>query len=430
MTRLPPRYALVPLLAILAACGADGPTGLKINATTSTVMQGGSGIALTATGGRKGDKVSWRLLPGSSGSLTPSEDTRSAIYFPDASAGVASTHSIEAKLRSDTQTLALQVQPSPVSELMASLPQWWQTVSLPGTGGTGYTGEPRGFAPDGAGGYYVSYASPTSKVIQVKGSAAPVEIGALAGYGIIGGTKDGTLYLVQAAANYALTVSKRTPDGKLTVLTRTAAHDGKKATIDGPSGTATALQARFTFDSTGNLFVLDGSKVRKVAADGSWSTLAGDGCGMGTAPACPLYPVAGKGASARIGQSTAIASATDGTLYVATASAILKITKDGDVTILAGANNERSGRMIDGAGTDAYFHQPLSLSLDTAGNLYALDYDTIRRITPSGAVSTVATGIGAMQQGHGELAATSIRMNDNGAIDFLRYVDIRRVKVQ
>lgn len=424
------RYALLASLAslgLLTACG-EGPTDLELHATTSTVMQGGSGVALTASGGRRGDKINWRLLPGSSGRLTPSTDTRSAIYYPDAGAGMLTTHTIEVSLRSDKQTVALQVQPSPASETMASLPQWWQTVSV--ANGIGYTGEPRGFAPDGLGGYYVSYAAPTSKVVQVKGGAAPVEIGALAGYSIIGSTKDGTLYLVQAAANNALTVSKRAPDGKLSVLTRTAPHDGKKATLDGPSGGATALQVRFTVDSTGNLYALDGSKVRKIGADGAWSTLAGDGCGMGDAAACPVYPVAGKGGSARIGLATAIASGTDGTLYVATTSSILKVSKEGEVTILAGASNETAGRMIDGAGSNAYFHLPLSLTLDAAGNIFVLDYDTIRRVTPAGGVSTVATGIGAMQQGHGELAATIIRMGDNGAIDFLRYVDVRRVKVQ
>jgi hypothetical protein len=426
--RLPYSCALIPLVTLLAACGADGPTGLKLQATTSTVMQGGSAIAVNATGGRKGDKVSWRLLPGSAGTLTASSDTRSAIYFPGAT-GSSGTLSIEATLRSDKEVLALQVQPSPVSELVASLPQWWQPVTV--SGNSGITGEPRGFAPDGAGGYYVSYAAPTSKVVQVKAGGAPVEIGALAGYGIIGGTKDGTLYLVQDGASNALTVSKRAPDGKLTVLTRTAAHDGKKATIDGPSGTATALRTRFAFDGSGNLYALDGSKVRKIAADGSWSTLAGDGCGMGDAPACAAFPVAGKGSGARIGQGAAIAAGTEGTLYVASAGSILKVTSAGDVTILAGATSERSdARMIDGAGADAYFHQPLSLSLDTAGNIYALDYDTIRRITPAGAVSTVATGIGMQQQGQPELSATRIRMNDDGTLAYLRAVDLRRVKVQ
>lgn len=428
--RLPNSCALIPLIplvALLAACGADGPTGLKLQATTATVMQGGSAIAVNATGGRKGDKVSWRLLPASAGTLTPSTDTRSAIYFPGA--GGTGALSIEATLRSDKETLPLQVQPSPASELVASLPQWWQTVNV--AGNTGITGEPRGFAPDGAGGYYVSYAAPTSKVVQVKAGGNPVEVGGLAGYGIIGGTKDGTLYLVQEAANNALTVSKRTPDGKLTVLTRTAAHDGKKATIDGVSGTATALSPRFTFDSAGNLYALDVSKVRKIAADGSWATVAGDGCGMGDAPACPVFPAAGKGTGARIGQAAAIAAGTEGTLYVAAAGSILKVTSAGDVTILAGATNERSdARMIDGAGTDAYFHQPLSLSLDGAGNIYALDHDTIRRITPAGAVSTVATGIGALQQGHPELSASRIRMNDDGTLAYLRAVDLRRVKVQ
>lgn len=429
MTRIPRSCALVPLLAVLAACGADGPTGLKLHTTTSTVMQGGSGIAITATGGRKGDNVSWRLLPGSTGTLTPSTDTRSAIYFPDAASGTG-TLSIEAKLRSDTETLALQLQPSPASELLATLPAWWQSVRDAASGNSGINGEPRGLAADGSGGYYVSYAAPTSKVVQVKTGGTVVEVPALAGYGIIGGTKDGTLYLWREAANSALTVSKRTPDGKISVLTRTAAYDGKRATIDGPSGTATAFYPRFAVDAAGNLYAADGSKVRKIGADGSWSTLAGDGCGMGDAAKCPTYPVAGKGSAARLGQTVAIASSADGTLYASVGTAIVKVTQAGEATVLAGADGSLMSSMVDGAGGDARFHMVVTMSVNTAGNIYALDKYSIRRITPSGAVSTVATGVGTLQVDQAEQWVKQLRANDNGTIDYLRIGDLRRVKVQ
>jgi hypothetical protein len=59
-----------------------------------------------------------------------------------------------------------------------------------------------------------------------------------------------------------------------------------------------------------------------------------------------------------------------------------------------------------------------------------LDHDTVRRVTPAGVVSTVASGIGARELAHPELAPIELRLNSDGTVDFLRAVDIRRVKIQ
>ncbi len=81
-----------------------------------------------------------------------------------------------------------------------------------------------------------------------------------------------------------------------------------------------------------------------------------------------------------------------GTLYVADTGnhTIRKITEAGDVTTFAGTPGTRGH--TDGLGTAALFDSPTSLAIDLGGNLYVADYgnSTVRKISPSGAVTTVA----------------------------------------
>jgi hypothetical protein len=67
---------------------------------------------------------------------------------------------------------------------------------------------------------------------------------------------------------------------------------------------------------------------------------------------------------------------------------IRKITPNGVVTTLAGSGAQAG---IDGQGTAASFAGPIHLALDSAGNIYVSDASsyTIRKITPSGWVSTI-----------------------------------------
>ena len=59
---------------------------------------------------------------------------------------------------------------------------------------------------------------------------------------------------------------------------------------------------------------------------------------------------------------------------------------------LAGMTPDSGGFGGDGTGSDARFYYPNSVAVDSAGNVYVADSDnhTIRKITPSGVVSTLA----------------------------------------
>jgi len=66
--------------------------------------------------------------------------------------------------------------------------------------------------------------------------------------------------------------------------------------------------------------------------------------------------------------------------------ALYKIHPDGSLDLVAGLPG--SFGTADGFGTAAQFRNPTDLAIDDADNLYVLDVDTVRRITPDGTVTT------------------------------------------
>ena len=163
------------------------------------------------------------------------------------------------------------------------------------------------------------------------------------------------------------------------------AGDGQDGVRDGA-----AAQSRFSdpfgiaVDPRGTVFVADGgdsNRIRRVNRDGTVSTFAGgrEGYADGAGPAAAFHT------------PSALALDRLGNLYVADTGnhAIRKIAPDGSVTTLAG--NGQPGD-ADGKGAAARFHAPVGLAVDKHGNVYVADTynDRIRRITPDGLVSTLA----------------------------------------
>lgn len=176
-----------------------------------------------------------------------------------------------------------------------------------------------------------------------------------------------------------------------------------EGTTDGP-----VALARFSgpnslaFDSAGNLYVADGanSTIRKISPAGVVTTVAGR----------PLEPghADGAGNIAQFDSPTGIVVDGSGNLYVAESGNhdIRKISSVGVVSTLAGAPGVAGA--ADGSGTAARFNFPMGLALDSAGNLYVADVrnHTIRRIAPDGVVSTVAgsPGVSGSTDGTGSSA--------------------------
>jgi streptogramin lyase len=113
----------------------------------------------------------------------------------------------------------------------------------------------------------------------------------------------------------------------------------------------------------------------------------------------PGSSVDGPGNLARFNQPSGLAVDSGGNVYVADSwnNTIRKITALGAVTTLAGTpefdtNGLAIGGYADGSGSTARFNFPQGVAVDTEGNVYVADTgnNAIRKITPSGTVTTLA----------------------------------------
>jgi len=122
--------------------------------------------------------------------------------------------------------------------------------------------------------------------------------------------------------------------------------------------------------------------IRKISPTGTISLLAGASGLAGSTD--------GMGAAARFDAPGGLAVDAAGNVYVADLNnlTIRKITPSGLVSTLAGTAGVAGN--VDGTGATALFSQINGLAVDAEGNVYATDFSTIRRITSAGVVTAVA----------------------------------------
>lgn len=200
--------------------------------------------------------------------------------------------------------------------------------------------------------------------------------------------EQGNVYVADMANE---TVRKITPDGMVSTLAGKARESGDANGL-GP-------QARFytpsgiAVDRQGNVYVTDGDNhvIRKLTPQGVVSVLAGTSGESGFSD--------GPALKAQFNSPAAVAVADDGTVFVADSDnhLIRKISR-GIVSTIAGSPGHDGAQ--DGIGSRARFSSPQGLTLDKTGTIYVADSgnDTLRKVTPSGVVSTLAGKAG--ESGH------------------------------
>ncbi|HEU4521888.1 MAG TPA: NHL repeat-containing protein [Thermoanaerobaculia bacterium] len=215
----------------------------------------------------------------------------------------------------------------------------------------------------------------------------------------------GNVFVIDGVKRAVMQVA---PDGKASVVAASATDprglaidsDGALLVIDfqgraikrrTPSGSVTTVvsQSGFVMDAAaaagGTIYFTDhwGHVVRRVSPDGAVTLLAGESEGSGDVRD-------GTGADARFDYPLGIALAADGSLIVSDyrGCTIRRITTSGDVSTIAGSSPERA--FIDGDAATTRFLQPAGLAVAADGTVFVADGRRIRRVLPDGTTSTLA----------------------------------------
>jgi hypothetical protein len=171
-------------------------------------------------------------------------------------------------------------------------------------------------------------------------------------------------------------IRKISADGTVT----TFAGNGTKEIRDGTGTEAGFKVIRcITVDPTGNLYVADdaGTVIRKITPAGVVTTLNIDSSSLDE--------------NSEFDEIDYLAADGSGNLYFTSfgSHCIYKITGN-TVSILAG--NKTTARFRDGTGNEANFNEPTGVVVGRDGNIYVADLNNhrIRKITPAGVVTTLA----------------------------------------
>jgi uncharacterized repeat protein (TIGR01451 family) len=208
-------------------------------------------------------------------------------------------------------------------------------------------------------------------------------------------------------ANFIASSSGATPQYVISTIAGTGTQG-----YSGDGGPSSIAQLAFPWgialDSAGNLYIADvyNQRVRKVAVNGTISTVAGNG-------SAGYSGDGGQATSAQLNQPFDVAVDAAGNLYVADSAnhRVRKVAANGTISTVAGTGT--AGYSGDGGlATSAQLNGPDGLTVDAAGNLYIAEYanNSVRKVAPNGVISTFA-GNGTLGYSGDGGAATSAQLN-------------------
>jgi len=284
-------------------------------------------------------------------------------------------------------------------------------TTVAGTGESGFSGDsgpavrarlnfPRGVAVDNAGNLLIAD-SGNHCVRRVDPSGTITTIAGIGAWGFSGDggpavaarlNSPGGL-VVDSAGNLFIAdrfnhrIRRVDPSGTITTIAGTG-----EGGFGGDGGPAAAAQLNspngVAVDSAGNLYIADinNHRIRRVHPSGVITTIAGTLSSGFSGDGGPAVAV-------RLSLPTGVAVDGTGNLFIAQSlnDRIRQVDPSGIITTIAGTRQKRfSGD--NGPATQARLHDPFGLAADNAGNLFIADSnnDRIRRVDPSGVVTTIA----------------------------------------
>lgn len=268
-----------------------------------------------------------------------------------------------------------------------------------GVNGTGTAASfycPKGVAVDSSGNVYVSDANNDIRKITSGGVVTTLAGSGFAGFANGTGAAASFYDPIGIGVDTVIVGNIYVADGSNDLI-RTITSGGVVSTMEGCDGCCGSDQngppaffcgpEGLAVDSSGNVYVGDGyNLIRKISPwmGGGVTTLAGSAGVTGATN--------GTGTAALFNNPLGVAVDTSGNVYVADDrnNLIRKITPGGAVSTLAGSAGVTGS--TNGTGTAALFNDPRGVAVDSSGNVYVGDYgnNLIRKISAGGMVSTLA----------------------------------------